>query len=108
MNNNLDLVIIYRRIEKQDVINYIPVYSELGTYDQESEVFTTTKGKKYRHMIEGEEFAFLGKLPLSRYTEVYQKSSLFAIKAKTLLMNINIDIFYQKVKIMYLLSYKLR
>lgn len=45
MNNNLDLVIIYRRIEKQDVINYIPVYSELGTYDQESEVFTTTKGR---------------------------------------------------------------
>lgn len=85
MNNNLDLVIIYRRIEKQDVINYIPVYSELGTYDQESEVFTTTKGKKYHHMIEGEEYAFLGRLPLSRYTEVYQKSSLFAIKAKTLL-----------------------
>ena len=52
MNNNLDLVIIYRRIEKQDVINYIPVYSELGTYDQESEVFTTTKGKKYHHMID--------------------------------------------------------
>lgn len=76
MNNNLDLVIIYRRIEKQDVINYIPVYSELGTYDQESEVFTTTKGKKYHHMIEGEEYAFLGRLPLSRYTEVYQKSSL--------------------------------
>lgn len=85
MNNNFDLVVIYRRIEKKDVINYIPVYCEVGTYNQESEVFTTTKGKKYHHMIEGEEYAFLGRLPLSRYTEVYQKSSLFAIKAKTLL-----------------------
>lgn len=85
MNNNFDLVVIYRRMEKKDVINYIPVYCEVGTYNQESEVFTTTKGKKYHHMIEGEEYAFLGRLPLSKYTEVYQKSSLFAIKAKTLL-----------------------
>ena len=66
--NNLDLVIIYRRIEKQDGISYIPVYSELGTYDQESEVFTTATGKKYRHMIEGEAYAYLGRFPLSRYT----------------------------------------
>ena len=85
--NNLDLVIIYRRIEKQDVISYIPVYSELGTYDQESEVFTTTKGKKYRHMIEGEEYAFLGRLPLSRYNETYPKSSLFTIKTKAFINN---------------------
>ena len=87
MNNNLDLVIIYRRIEKQDVINYIPVYSELGTYNQESEVFTTTKGKKYHHMIEGEEYAFLGRLPLSRYTDLYPKSSLFTIKTKAFINN---------------------
>lgn len=85
--NNLDLVIIYRRMEKKDVINYIPVYCEVGTYNQESEVFTTTKGKKYHHMIEGEEYAFLGRLPLSEYTDLYPKSSLFTIKAKTLLNN---------------------
>ena len=54
MNNNFDLVVIYRRMEKKDVINYIPVYCEVGTYNQDSEVFTTTKGKKYHHMIEGE------------------------------------------------------
>lgn len=85
--NNLDLVIIYRRIEKQDVINYIPVYCEIGTYDQESEVFTTTKGKKYHHMIEGEEYAFLGRLPLSRYTDLYPKSSLFTIKTRAFINN---------------------
>ena len=50
MNNNFDLVVIYRRMEKKDVINYIPVYCEVGTYNQESEVFTTTKGKKYHHL----------------------------------------------------------
>ena len=32
MNNNFDLVVIYRRMEKKDVINYIPVYCEVGTY----------------------------------------------------------------------------
>lgn len=85
--NNLDLVIIYRRIEKQDVINYIPVYCEIGTYNQESEVFTTIKGKKYHHMIEGEEYAFLGRLPLSRYTDLYPKSSLFTIKTKAFINN---------------------
>lgn len=51
MNNNFDLVVIYRRMEKKDVINYIPVYCEVGTYNQESEVFTTTKGKKYRQIV---------------------------------------------------------
>ena len=34
MNNNFDLVVIYRRIEKKDVINYIQVYCEVGTYNQ--------------------------------------------------------------------------
>lgn len=87
MNNNFDLVVIYRRIEKKDVINYIPVYCEVGTYNQESEVFTTTKGKKYHHMIEGEEYAFLGRLPLSRYTDFYPRSSLFTIKTKALINN---------------------
>lgn len=87
MNNNFDLVVIYRRIEKKDVINYIPVYCEVGTYNQESEVFTTTKGKKYHHMIEGEEYAFLGRLPLSRYTDLYPKSSLFTIKTKAFINN---------------------
>lgn len=87
MNNNFDLVVIYRRIEKKDVINYIPVYCEVGTYNQESEVFTTTKGKKYHHMIEGEEYAFLGRLPLSRYTDFYPKSSLFTIKTKAFINN---------------------
>ena len=87
MNNNFDLVVIYRRMEKKDVINYIPVYCEVGTYNQESEVFTTTKGKKYRHMIEGEEYAFLGRLPLSRYTDLYPKSSLFTIKTKAFINN---------------------
>lgn len=87
MNNNFDLVVIYRRMEKKDVINYIPVYCEVGTYNQESEVFTTTKGKKYHHMIEGEEYAFLGRLPLSRYTDLYPKSSLFTIKTKAFINN---------------------
>ena len=87
MNNNFDLVVIYRRMEKKDVINYIPVYCEVGTYNQESEVFTTTKGKKYYHMIEGEEYAFLGRLPLSRYTDLYPKSSLFTIKTKAFINN---------------------
>ena len=90
MNNNFDLVVIYRRIEKKDVINYIPVYCEVGTYNQESEVFTTTKGKKYHHMIEGEEYAFLGRLPLSRYTDFYPKSSLFTIKTKAFKSNENV------------------
>ena len=76
MNNNFDLV-----------INYIPVYCEVGTYKQDSEVFTTTKGKKYHHMIEGEEYAFLGRLPLSRYTDLYSKSSLFTIKTKAFINN---------------------
>lgn len=31
MNNNFDLVVIYRRMEKKNVINYIPVYCEVGT-----------------------------------------------------------------------------
>lgn len=87
MNNNFDLVVIYRRMEKKDVINYIPVYCEVGTYNQESEVFTTTKGKKYYHMIEGEEYAFLGRLPLSRYADLYPKSSLFTIKTKAFINN---------------------
>ena len=87
MNNNFDLVVIYRRMEKKDVINYIPVYCEVGTYNQESEVFTTTKGKKYHHMIEGEEYAFLGRLPLSRYTDLYPKSSLFTIKTRAFINN---------------------
>lgn len=87
MNNNFDLVVIYRRMEKKDVINYIPVYCEVGTYKQDSEVFTTTKGKKYHHMIEGEEYAFLGRLPLSRYIDLYPKSSLFTIKTKAFINN---------------------
>lgn len=93
MNNNFDLVVIYRRMEKKDVINYIPVYCEVGTYNQDSEVFTTTKGKKYHHMIEGEEYAFLGRLPLSRYTDLYPKSSLFTIKTKAFTITQNIDIY---------------
>lgn len=38
-------------------------------------------------MIEGEEYAFLGRLPLSRYTDLYPKSSLFTIKTKAFINN---------------------
>lgn len=101
MNNNFDLVVIYRRMEKKNVINYIPVYCEVGTYNQESEIFTTTKGKKYHHMIEGEEYAFLGRLPLSRYTDFILNLHFLLLKQKPLSITQNIDIYYQKVKIMY-------
>ena len=38
-------------------------------------------------MIEGEEYAFLGRLPLSEYTDLYPKSSLFTIKTKAFINN---------------------
>ena len=100
MNNNFDLVIIYRRMEKKNVINYIPVYCEVGTYNQESEVFTTTKGKKYHHMIEGEEYAFLDFLSLDILIFILNLHFLL-LKQKPLSITQNIDIYYQKVKIMY-------
>lgn len=80
MNNNLDLVVIFKRIERKNIINYIPVMGEVGIYDEEKEVFITNKGKKYKNIISGESYAFAGRTPLSQYQEKYPLLSINIIK----------------------------
>ncbi|MGN1312537.1 MAG: AAA family ATPase [Bacilli bacterium] len=80
MNNNLDLVVIFKRIERKKIINYIPVMGEVGIYDEEKEVFITSKGKKYKNIISGESYAFAGRTPLSQYQEKYPLLSINIIK----------------------------
>lgn len=80
MNNNLDLVVIFKRIERKNIINYIPVMGEVGIYDEEKEVFITSKGKKYKNIISGESYAFAGRIPLSQYQEKYPLLPINIIK----------------------------
>ncbi len=80
MNNNLDLVVILKRKEKGDIVSYIPVMGEVGIYDEEKEVFITSKGKKYKNIISGESYAFAGRTPLSQYQEKYPLLSINIIK----------------------------
>lgn len=80
MNNNLDLVVILKKKEKGDIVSYIPVMGEVGIYDEEKEVFITSKGKKYKNIISGESYAFAGRTPLSQYQEKYPLLSINIIK----------------------------
>lgn len=80
MNNNLDLVVIFKKKEKGDIVSYIPVMGEVGIYDEEKEVFITNKGKKYKNIISGESYAFAGRTPLSQYQEKYPLLSINIIK----------------------------
>lgn len=80
MNNNLDLVVILKKKEKGDIVSYIPVMGEVGIYDEEKEVFITNKGKKYKNIISGENYAFAGRTPLSQYQEKYPLLSMNIIK----------------------------
>lgn len=80
MNNNLDLVVILKKKEKEDIVSYIPVMGEVGIYDEEKEVFITNKGKKYKNIISGESYAFAGRTPLSQYQEKYPLLSINIIK----------------------------
>lgn len=82
--NNLDLVVVLKKKVEDNKINYIPLYSEIGVYDENNEVFVTKKGKGYKHILKGEEYAFIGRLPLSWYTETYPKYSPWIIRAKVL------------------------
>ena len=82
--NNLDLVVVLKKKVEDNKINYIPLYSEIGVYDENNEIFVTKKGKGYKHILKGEEYAFIGRLPLSWYTETYPKYSPWIIKAKVL------------------------
>lgn len=82
--NNLDLVVVLKKKVEDNKINYIPLYSEIGVYDENNEVFITKKGKGYKHILKGEEYAFIGRLPLSWYTETYPKYSPWIIRAKVL------------------------
>lgn len=75
MNGILDLVIICKRKETKDTISYIPVSAEIGVYDDKNEIFTTNDGKKYQHVIMGEEMAFLGRISLADYLESFNKAS---------------------------------
>ncbi len=83
--NNLELVVVLKKKVEGNKINYIPLYSEIGVYDENNEVFVTKKGKKYKHILKREEYAFIGRLPLSKYTETYPKYSPWVIKAKILI-----------------------
>lgn len=82
--NNLDLVVVLKKKVEDNKINYIPLYSEIGVYDENNEIFVTKKGKGYKHILKGEEYAFIGRLPLSWYTETYPKYSPWIIRAKVL------------------------
>ena len=73
MNGILDLVIICKRKETKNTISYIPVSAEIGVYDDKNEIFTTNDGKKYQHVIMGEEMAFLGRISLSDYLKSFNK-----------------------------------
>lgn len=83
--NNLDLVVVLKKKVEDNKINYIPLYSEIGVYDENNKVFVTKKGKEYKHILKGEEYAFIGRLPLSKYTEAYPKYSPWIIRAKILI-----------------------
>ena len=80
MNNNLDLVVIFKKKEKGDIVSYIPVMGEVGIYDEKKELFITNKGKKYKNIISGESYAFAGRTPLSQYQEKYPLLSINIIK----------------------------
>lgn len=84
MDNNLDLVVILKRIERNNTIYYVPVYSEVGIYDDKNDVFINNRNKKYKHVIEGEEYAFMGRLPLSKYYDAFSNSSLLLVKGKAI------------------------
>ena len=83
--NNLELVVVLKKKVEGNKINYIPLYSEIGVYDENNEVFVTKKGKKYKHILKREEYAFIGRLPLSKYTETYPKYSPWIIRTKVLI-----------------------
>lgn len=83
--NNLELVVVLKKKVEGNKINYIPLYSEIGVYDENNEVFVTKKGKKYKHILKREEYAFIGRLPLSKYTETYSKYSPWIIRTKVLI-----------------------
>ena len=83
--NNLELVVVLKKKVEGNKINYIPLYSEIGVYDENDEVFVTKKGKKYKHILKREEYAFIGRLPLSKYTETYSKYSPWIIRTKVLI-----------------------
>ena len=83
--NNLELVVVLKKKVEGNKINYIPLYSEIGVYDENNEVFVTKKEKKYKHILKREEYAFIGRLPLSKYTETYPKYSPWIIRTKVLI-----------------------
>ena len=41
--NNLELVVVLKKKVEGNKINYIPLYSEIGVYDENNEVFVTKK-----------------------------------------------------------------
>ena len=98
MNNNLDLVVIFKRIERKNIINYIPVMGEVGIYDEEKEVFITSKGKKYKNIISGESYAFAGRTPLSQYQEKYPLLSINIIKRIAFLFSLKNRYFLTETK----------
>lgn len=83
--NNLELVVVLKKKVEGNKINYIPLYSEIGVYDENNEVFVTKKGKKYKHILKREKYAFIGRLPLSKYTETYSKYLPWIIRTKVLI-----------------------
>lgn len=83
--NNLDLVVVLKKKVEDNKVNYIPLCCEIGVYDENNEVFVTRRGKKYKHILKEKEYAFIGRLPLSKYTETYPKYSPWVIKAKILI-----------------------
>ena len=83
--NNLELVVVLKKKVEGNKINYIPLCCEIGVYDENNEVFVTRRGKKYKHILKEKEYAFIGRLPLSKYTETYPKYSPWIIRTKVLI-----------------------
>lgn len=82
MNNN-EIAVILKKIEKNNQIKYIPINIEIGIYDEKNKVFIT-KNNKYTHLIEGSTTSYINRIPLSKYYEENEKTSLIKIKTKLL------------------------